>query len=151
VTAVDTSSGKVDTTYIGGVVLSLASNPNGGTLGGTTSAVVLNGAATFTGLTLDKAGSGYTLQATSGNLVATSNQTLDVIAGAAAQLVVTSQPPATVTAGQTFGITVTVADQYGNPVTDFSGNVAVRRRTPRPRAHSAARSRCPSQWGLTCN
>jgi alpha-tubulin suppressor-like RCC1 family protein len=49
------------------VTLSLNTNPGGATLGGTLSAPVFNGVATFTKLTLDRPGLGYVLQATSGS------------------------------------------------------------------------------------
>jgi hypothetical protein len=67
VTAED-ANGNVDTTFTGSVALALASNPGGATLGGITTMNASNGVAAFTGLTLDKAGIGYTIQATSGNL-----------------------------------------------------------------------------------
>ncbi len=41
------------------------------------------------------------------------------------QLVVTQPPPATITAGSSFGLTVTAEDSSGNPVTSFDGTVTV--------------------------
>jgi hypothetical protein len=67
VTAED-ASGNVVTTFTGGVSVALASNPGGATLGGALTATPVNGVATFTGLTLDKPGVGYKLQATSSGL-----------------------------------------------------------------------------------
>ena len=66
--AAESASGNVDTAFAGSVVVALASNPAGGILGGTTTATLVSGVASFTGLTLDQAGSGYTLQAASGGL-----------------------------------------------------------------------------------
>ena len=57
VTAED-SSGNVDTSFNGTVTVALASNPGGATLGGTLTATAQDGVATFSDLTLDKAGSG---------------------------------------------------------------------------------------------
>jgi hypothetical protein len=60
--------GNVAIPFTGGVAVALANNPGGSTLGGTTTVNAVNGVATFSGLTLDKAGSSYTLQATSSGL-----------------------------------------------------------------------------------
>ena len=46
-------------------------------------------------------------------------------AAAASQVVVTSPPPNTVAAGQVFGLTATVEDQFGKTRTGFAGNLAV--------------------------
>jgi DNA-binding beta-propeller fold protein YncE len=48
-----------------------------------------------------------------------------VVAGAATQLVVTVQPPGTVTPGVAFGLTVSAEDANGNVDTSFTGNVAL--------------------------
>jgi len=60
------------------VSLSLASNPGGGTLGGTTSAATVNGVATFADLTVSEAGAGYTLAATATGLVGANSAAFDV-------------------------------------------------------------------------
>ena len=51
------------TGYNGSVTIALANNPGGSTLGGTLTVPAVNGVATFSGLTLNKAGTGYTLKA----------------------------------------------------------------------------------------
>ena len=51
-----------------GVSVVLAGNPGGATLGGVTTMSAVHGAANFSGLTLSKKGSGYTLSADSGGL-----------------------------------------------------------------------------------
>jgi hypothetical protein len=122
--AAEDDAGNVDKTYSDGVIVSLVSNSGAVNLLGTTSALMVGGVATLSGLTVDTAGS-YQLQAASSTLVTSSSPSFDVRAGAAAQLAVTYQPPATVVAGQTFGITVAVGDQFGNPVSSFNGNLAV--------------------------
>jgi hypothetical protein len=50
------------------VTVALGINPGGGTLGGTTTVIVSGGVATFGNLSINNAGSGYTLTATSGSL-----------------------------------------------------------------------------------
>jgi hypothetical protein len=48
------------------VTLSIGTNPSGGTLSGTLTVTVVNGVATFSDLSIDLAGDGYTLHATVG-------------------------------------------------------------------------------------
>ncbi|NDK54596.1 Ig-like domain-containing protein [Pontibacter fetidus] len=57
------------------VTLAIANNPSGsnGTLSGTKTISAINGVATFAGLSIDNAGQGYTLTATSGTLTTTSS------------------------------------------------------------------------------
>ena len=58
----------MDTSFNGTVTVALASNPIGGTLGGTLSVTAQSGVATFSGLTLNEPG-GYTLSVSSSGLV----------------------------------------------------------------------------------
>lgn len=67
VTALD-AFGNVATDFTGTVTLALGSNPGGATLGGTLAAAAVAGVATFADLTLDAAGSGYTLLASASGL-----------------------------------------------------------------------------------
>src|SRR5262249_60909792 len=62
------SSGNLITSFNGTVTLALASNPGGGTLGGTLTVTASGGVATFSDLTLTKAASGYTLTTTTSAL-----------------------------------------------------------------------------------
>jgi hypothetical protein len=48
------------------VTLAIGSNPGGGTLSGTLTVTVVNGVATFSDLSIDQSGDGYTLHATAG-------------------------------------------------------------------------------------
>jgi hypothetical protein len=48
------------------ITLSIGTNPSGGTLSGTLTVTVTNGVATFSDLSIDHAGTGYTLHATIG-------------------------------------------------------------------------------------
>src|SRR6202042_2553587 len=65
-----------------------------------------------------------TLQATSSGLASTTTGVLEVTP-AATQLLETIPPPASVIAGSSFGLTVSVEDAFGNVVPDFDGNVTV--------------------------
>ena len=66
------SLGGTDSSFTGGIAISLASNPTGATLSGTTVVRPVNGIASFSNLAIDKAGS-YTLQASAGLVSVTSN------------------------------------------------------------------------------
>ena len=58
---VEDSSGNIETSFNGTVTVALANNPGGATLGGTLTVTATNGVATFSGLTLTTAASGYTI------------------------------------------------------------------------------------------
>ena len=90
------SSGNLITSFNGTVTVALASNPGGATLGGTLTVTASGGVATFSGLTLTKAASGYTLVVTSSGLGQGVTSAITVTPAAATQLVITQQPPATV-------------------------------------------------------
>jgi len=70
--------GNVVTTASGTVSVALANNPTGATLGGTTSVTVSQGVASFTNLTINKTGSGYTLQVSSGSLTPATSSPIKV-------------------------------------------------------------------------
>jgi glucuronoarabinoxylan endo-1,4-beta-xylanase len=55
-------SGNIVSTYAGAVTIQLNDNPSGGSVGGTLSASAVNGVATFSGLTLNNSGVGYSFQ-----------------------------------------------------------------------------------------
>ena len=115
---------NVATSFQGTVVLSLSSNPGDATLGGTVSVTAINGVATFAGLTLDQQGDGYTLLATSNGLPSSTSGAINVTPAAAKQLVVRTQPPSSIPAGDSFGLVV-VADSGGVVDTSFNGTVIV--------------------------
>src|SRR6185437_13895068 len=60
--------------------LAIATNPSGGTLSGTATVAAVNGVATFSGLSIDQVGSGYTLAATSAGLIGAASAAFDVTA-----------------------------------------------------------------------
>ena len=71
---------------------------------------VAGGVATFSGVSLNKVGSGYTLNVTSNTLTTTTSGAILVMPGSATQLVITSEPPSTVAAGGGFGFTIAAED-----------------------------------------
>jgi len=73
VTATD-SLGNADTSFANNVVMTIAVNPVGGNLAGTTSVAAVRSVARFGDLSIDHSGQGYTLRATAtGATTATSN------------------------------------------------------------------------------
>ena len=122
VTAED-GSGNVDSTYTGPVTLALFGGTSGAKLGGTLTVNAVNGVAAFPALTIDTAGTGYTLTASSGTLTSATSS-INVAPVAATQLVVTT-PPASVTANASFGLTVTAEDSSGNTATTYTGPVTL--------------------------
>ena len=121
--AAEDAFGNIVTSDQGAVNASLAGNPATDTLGGTTSMVMVNGVATFSGLTLRRASSADSLQLTSGILTPANSNSSTVIPAAPSQLVLISQPPARVPARQPFNVTAVVEDSFGNVVTDYNGIV----------------------------
>jgi len=95
-----------------------------GTLGGTKTVDVVNGVATFSGLSIDKSGIGYKLTATSEGVTATNSTAFTVTPGAATALTVTGFPNPQ-PKGQASSVTVTATDAYGNTATDYTGTVTL--------------------------
>ncbi len=124
VTAED-ESGNVLSSFNGTVTVALDNNPGGATLGGTMSVTAQNGVATFSDLTLNKTGTGYTLLLSGSGLGGSTTAAINVTPAAASQLVVSSQPPDSVLAGSGFGLVVSAEDPFDNVDTNFGGSVAV--------------------------
>ena len=119
------NSGNLITSFNGTVTVALASNPGGATLGGMLTVTASGGVATFSGLTLTKAASSYTLAATSSGLGQGVTNAMTVTPAAATQLVITQQAPATVKVSSPFTMKASIEDAYGNVVTTASGAVSV--------------------------
>ncbi|WP_164016793.1 beta strand repeat-containing protein [Pyxidicoccus trucidator] len=117
--------GNTVTSSTATIQLALANNPSGASLAGTLSVAAVNGVATFPGVSMDRAGTGYTLSASASGLTATSDA-FNITAGAATRLAFSVQP-ATTTAGSnlTPEVEVTALDAQGNVATAFTGTVAM--------------------------
>ena len=78
----------------------------------------VNGVATFSNLSIDKAGSGYVLTASDGTLSSAASNSFNIHFGAAAKLAF-GQQPTSATAGANISpaVTVFVLDATGNNVT----------------------------------
>ncbi len=109
------------------VTIALYTNPCGGTLGGTTSKAASSGVASFSGLQITKACSGYQLSGTDvsdGPMLATSSP-FAITAAGASKLVFTTEPPASTPSTSTFAVALTIEDTYGNTVTSDTHTVAL--------------------------
>lgn len=99
------------------VTLTLEQNPGGGMLTGNGPVTVQNGTATFSALSIDKAGIGYVLKATSNPaLLFALSDTFNVAAGAAAKLAFEEQPTNTERGDTINPIVVRVEDANSNVV-----------------------------------
>jgi hypothetical protein len=118
--------GNTATTFTGTVTVAIGSNPAGGTLSGTQAVAAVSGVAVFSTLSIDKAGSGYTLQVTASGVSAAMSGGFDITASSPTMLVFTAQP-STEAAGApiTPAIQVTARDAFGNTATGFLNNVTV--------------------------
>jgi uncharacterized delta-60 repeat protein len=119
------SSGNIESSFNGTVTVALANNPGGATLDGTLSVTASGGVASFSGLTLTTAATGYTLVLTSNGLSETVTNAITVTPAAPTQLGFTQKPPASVTAGSGFGLTAAIEDSYGNVETGDNGTITV--------------------------
>jgi hypothetical protein len=121
---------KVDVTDVNGaivtgdnsdVMLSINTGPSGSTLLGTVSVNAVNGVATFTGLSIDTAGT-FTLQAADtgdevGNAISGS---FAITPASASQLAITTPSGASVNTAISPAVVVDLEDQFGNIVTSNS-------------------------------
>src|SRR5207244_3101722 len=113
------------TGFTGAVAIALGSNPGGSTLSGTTPVAAVSGVATFF-VSLNKAGTGYTLTASAGGFAPVTSTAFDITPGTATQLAFTVQPSNTVAgAAISPAVQITALDPAGNPVPSFTGNVTV--------------------------
>lgn len=100
------------------VTVSLADNPTGAVLGGALTVNALNGVATFTDLTVNQVGAGYSLRATSGSLNPAVSAPFAIVAGPADALSITTQPSVTGSSGTPLPTqpVVQIRDATGNAV-----------------------------------
>src|SRR5262249_16453471 len=108
------------------VTVAIGTNAGGGTLSGTTTMAAVGGIATFSTLSIDKAGTGYTLTAADGSLAGATSGTFNITPPAAHHLAFGVQPSNTV-AGVAISpaVTVRVLDQFDNLVTGDNSSVTV--------------------------
>src|SRR5207248_3080567 len=111
------AQGNTATGFSGNVTMALGVNPGSGTLAGTTSLTAVSGVATFSSLSIDKVGTGYTLTAVDPGegLSGATSTPFNITPGPATQLVFTVQP-STAVAARTISPAVQVGarDAQGN-------------------------------------
>src|SRR6185295_11936246 len=108
------------------ITMAIGTNPGGGTLSGTTTVAAVAGVATFSTLSIDKVGTGYTLTAASGSLAGATSIGFNISPAAASKLAVTVQPVSAV-AGVAIAppVQVTVQDAFSNTVTSSTATITM--------------------------
>jgi streptogramin lyase len=86
VAAVEDAYGNVVPSASNSVTVALANNPTGARLSGTTKVTASAGLATFTGLSINKVGSGYTLQVSTKGLTSATTNPFNVVSSATSSL-----------------------------------------------------------------
>jgi hypothetical protein len=125
VAAVD-SDGNTVSDFTGTITMALGSNPGGGTLSGDRTVSAASGVATFSGLSVNRTGDGYTLRASASGLDGATSGSFAVAPGRVAELVFTVQPSdAGVNQPISPPVEVTAYDALGNRVTTFDGTVTM--------------------------
>ena len=108
------------------IAMGISLNAGGATLTGTASVATVNGVATFSDLSIDKVGTGYTLTATSPNLSSAISTSFAVTPGPARRLGFTVQPsPGVSGAVITPAVAVAVQDAGGNVITTATHSITV--------------------------
>jgi len=94
------------------ITLAIGTNPAGATLSGTATVAPISGVATFSNLSLDKSGIGYTLTAHAAGVADAASDFFDVIEPVASVTITPAQ--ASVNAGAPLQLTATTLDAAGN-------------------------------------
>ena len=114
--AVEDPNGNVIAADDSTIMLNIASGPAGATLGGTVSATAVNGVATFSGLSLDKAGT-YKFVASGTAVDSGDSNAFSVSAAVATHLAFVEQPASFWQySSMTSPVVVAVEDRFGNVV-----------------------------------
>src|SRR5207253_1015667 len=123
VTAQD-AGGKTASGFTGSITVAIETRRATWTVSGTKTVAAVAGVATFSGLSIDKAGTGYTLTATCAG--STTSTAFNITAGTATALVFSVEPTNTVAgAAITPAVEVTAQDGNGNTATGFTGSITV--------------------------
>src|SRR5207248_2566558 len=123
VTAQD-AGGNTASGFTGNITVAIGTQQSGGKVTGTQPRAAVAGGGTCSGLSIDKAGTGYTLTAT--GVGSTTSTVFNITAGTATALVFSVEPTNTVAgAAITPAVEVTAQDGNGNTATGFTGNITV--------------------------
>jgi len=119
------SAGNTATGYNGPVTVDFQTNNQGATLSGLKTVNAINGVATFSGLSVNKTGTGYNLSVSGSGLTGAVTDSFGVNPGPATSIVINSQPPSLILAQTPFSFVVFIYDDFGNIATGHNGIVAV--------------------------
>src|SRR6185437_3247089 len=111
------ANGNLVTSSSASVTLAIGTNPSSGTLSGTKTVAAVNGVATFSNLSVNKAGTGYTLAASASGLTGDTSNSFNITAGPLASIKL-SPKTSTINAGQTQTYTAQGFDSNGNSLGD---------------------------------
>ena len=149
--AVEDASGNIETSDNATLVsLAIGTNPGGGTLGGGSAVTVASGIATFSGLSINTAGTGYTLTASSTpTYSAATSGAFNITTGAAAHFVQGGNTQ--VVSGTTASLAFTGANTAGNLIVvyvvwDNPGTVTVSDTKGNTYTAATARQTWGSNW-----
>jgi len=125
-------NGQVVTAYNGAVTMSIRNNPSCGVLSGTRTVAAVNGVATFSDLSIDKGGQGYTLLAQAAGMTEIESSAFNVLTsgvtgcGRPTHLVIRVQPGNTrAGAAITPAVQVAAHDNSGNIAGGFTGDITM--------------------------
>jgi Bacterial Ig-like domain (group 2) len=118
--------GATATSSTAAITLGIETNPGSGVLAGTVTVNAIAGVASFSGISINKIGTGYKLNATSGTLTKAVSATFNITAGAATKvgfLVAPSNAVASTVMAP--AVQVAIQDVNGNTVTSSTANVTL--------------------------
>ena len=123
---VQDADGNLVTSATHSVTLAIGSNPGGANVAGTLTLGAVGGEATFNSISLDKAGSGYTLVASASGLTSATSDEFYITAASAATSLITAVPTSIDADGVTTStITVQLKDVNGNNLNSGGDMVAL--------------------------
>jgi hypothetical protein len=108
------------TTSTANVTVAIGTNPSAGTLSGTTTVAAVNGTATFSDLSINNIGAGYTLTASSTGLAGATSNAFNIIS--ASIVSGTKTVSGTKSIGQTITYTITLTNSSPGVQLDNAGN-----------------------------
>jgi hypothetical protein len=116
--------GNLVTSPSASITVAIGDNPAGGTLSGTKTIATAGGIASFSNLSIDRAGNDYTLQATGGGLNLESAE-LDVLPGNVNRLAFVTSPSGAIVGGSLGTVRVRVLDAQGNLVATATNAIRI--------------------------
>jgi hypothetical protein len=124
--AIEDASGNIVTSATNQITLSILNNAGGGILSGGGPVSPVNGVATFSNLSINNAGTGYTVSATSSPALTSAASSAFNVAGAATQIAFTVQPSnANTGVAITPAVQVAIEDAAGRIVTNATNQITL--------------------------